>query len=346
MNKKKWIYAGSALAVVLITVIYLNRTALAMLGFDWFVAGHIEKELENTYHPVEGRENIPTKAVNKNADPISFLLLGIDQRDNEVGRSDSMLYAVVRPKDGNILLVSIPRDLYVDIAGRRNKDKINHAFAFGGAGMSMETVEQLLDAPVNHYASINFEGFKQVIDEMGGISLPIDKDIVNKDPNHDYFKINAGQSLYNGLDALNFVRYREDSDTNRTERNQQFIAALMNRASEMGQWLKIPEMITILGKNFQTDMRPDKLVDLAQVMLQSKERHIYNHTLEGDGHRLQNGGAWYYFADEKDLAKVKAMVQNWMDPQIPESSLILPDKYMADQEAGVQSLTSAADRSE
>lgn len=150
MKRKKWIYAGSAIAVALIAVLYFNRAALAMLGFDWFIAGHVEKQLEKTYKPAEGRENTPTNVVNKNADPIAFLLMGIDQRGNEIGRSDTLLYSVIRPSDGNILLISIPRDVYVEIVGHGTKDKINHAFAFGGAGMSMDTVEKLFDSPV-HY---------------------------------------------------------------------------------------------------------------------------------------------------------------------------------------------------
>ncbi|MEF2243865.1 MULTISPECIES: LCP family protein [unclassified Paenibacillus] len=349
MNRKRWIYAGSALAVALIAVLYLNRGALAMLGFDWFVEGHVKEQLEKTYQPLEGRENnYPTNVVNKKADPIAFLLMGIDQRGKETGRSDTLLYAVVRPSDGNILLVSIPRDMYVEIVGRDRKDKINHAFAFGGAGMSMDTVEKLLDSPVHYYASINFEGFKQVIDELGGIALPIEKDIENKDPNHDYFFIKGGQSLYNGTDALNFVRYREDAggDMSRTERNQQLLSAMMDKATNMNQWMKIPQLINILGNNFQTDMRPDNLVDLAQVMLQSKQRNIYNHTLAGEGHRLESGGAWYYFADEKDLSKVQAMIKNWLDPSVKDANLILPEKYLKDKESQVQSITSAADRSE
>lgn len=349
MNRKRWIYAGSALAVALIAVLYLNRGALAMIGFDWFVAGHIEKEIEKTYQPIKGRENnYPANVVNKKADPIAFLLMGIDQRGKETGRSDTLLYAVVRPSDGNILLVSIPRDMYVEIVGRDRKDKINHAFAFGGAGMSMDTVEKLLDSPVHYYASINFEGFKQVIDELGGIELPIEKDIENKDPNHDYFFIKGGQSVYNGTDALNFVRYREDAggDMSRTERNQQLLSAMMDKATNMNQWMKIPQLIQILGNNFQTDMRPDNLVDLAQVMIQSKQRNIYNHTLAGEGHRLENGGAWYFFVDQKDLSKVQAMIKNWLDPSVKEANLILPEKYLKDKESQVQSITSAADRSE
>jgi polyisoprenyl-teichoic acid--peptidoglycan teichoic acid transferase len=343
-RKKKIFYTIGAALILLLAVAYINREAIAMAGFDWFVQDSVEKKLENTYKPVEGREPKPVNVDKTKQEPFSVLLLGVDQREHEVGRSDTLIYAVVRPSDGNILLVSVPRDSYVDIVGRDREDKINHAYAFGGAGMSMDTVEKLLEAPVNHYATINFEGFRDAVDALGGISLPIQKDIINKDPNHDYFIVKAGQPSYNGLDALNFVRYREDSDMNRTERQQQFLHAMIEKATAMKSWSKIPDLLDIMGNNFSTDMRPNQLVDLAQSLLVQKQRTtMHSHTLQGEGRRLKSGGTWYYFLDEKDLSEVRSMIKNWLDGDTPSSSLILPDQ---EQEAEgikkeVQSLSSA-----
>lgn len=350
MMRKKWTYVIIGVVVIVGITAYFNRGALAMMGFDWFVQGHVEKKLEKTYQPVDRQETfmpVNTTSKKNGLEPFSILLLGVDQRGKEIGRSDTIIYTVVRPSDGNLLMVSIPRDTYTEIVGHNSEDKINHAFAFGGAGMSMDSVEKLLDSPVNHYASINFEGFRDVIDAMGGISLPIEKDIVNREPGHEYFVIKGGQDLYNGKDALNFTRYREDAggDINRTERHQQFLSAIMDKAKEMKQWTKIPELIEIMGNNFNTDIRPDKLVDLAQNMLQSK-RHIYSHTLTGEGHRLESGGAWYFFADKDDLKQVQLMIRNWLDADTLEANLVLPEKYAAEKESKSQSLTSAADRTE
>ena len=343
MNKRKWLYAASALAVVLIVTVVFNRGALAMLGFDWFLEGHIEKQLEQTYKPIDGREPVPISTIDKKQDPFSVLLLGVDQRGKEIGRSDTMIYTVVRPKDGDLLMVSIPRDTYVEIVGKDKEDKITHAYAYGGAGMAMDTVEKLLDAPIHYYASINFEGFRKVIDTLGGISLPIEEDMVNDDPDHEKFVIKAGQDNYNGQDTLNYVRYREDAggDMNRTERHQIFLNLLMEKAKQMNQWSKVPELMDIMGDNFSTDMRPQQLVDLAQSMLQAKERNIYSHSLLGNGHRLKSGGAWYYFADEEDLAKVQTMIKSWLNADTPASSLILPDKYTVNKAKEVGTLSSS-----
>lgn len=342
MNKRRWLYAASAAVVILFVAVFFNRSALAMMGFDWFLEGHVTKQLEQTYKPIDGREPIPVSTIDKKQDPFSVLLLGVDQRGNEIGRSDTMIYTVVRPNDGDLLMVSIPRDMYVDIVGKDKKDKITHAYAFGGAGMAMDTVEKFLDAPIQYYASINFEGFRQAIDTLGGISLPIEEDMVNDDPDHEKFVIKAGQETYNGQDTLNYVRYREDAggDVNRTERHQIFLNLLMDKAKQMNQWSKVPDLMDIMGDNFSTDMRPQQLVVLGQGLLQTKERHIYSHSLIGSGHRLKTGGAWYYFADDEDLAKVQTMIKSWLDADTPASSLILPEKYTEDKVKEVGTLAS------
>ncbi|WP_214627090.1 LCP family protein [Paenibacillus agaridevorans] len=344
-KKHKRLYAIGIIAVVLLTAAYLNRGVLAMAGFDWFLQGSLEKSLENTYKPVENRQPVKPVGVDRTKrDPFSVLLLGVDQRDNEIGRSDTLIYTIVRPNDGKMLLVSIPRDLYVEIVGRDSKDKINHAHAFGGPGMTMDTVEKLLDAPVNHYASINFEGFRAAIDAMGGIALPIEEDIVNKGYGHEKFVIKGGQDLYGGTDALNFVRYREDAggDMSRTERHQQFLHAIIEKATSLKQWNKIPSFIDIMGDNFSTDMPPGQLIDMSQAMLTKSGLTMYSHTLLGQGGRLEAGGAWYYFADEEDLQQVQTMIHNWLDADAPSASLILPPKYTATVEKEVQSLSSAS----
>ncbi|MGO4347674.1 LCP family protein [Paenibacillus sp. MCAF9] len=343
MNKRRWLIAASAAVVLLGVVGFFNRGTLAMLGFDWFLEGQVKKQLEQSYKPIDGREPVPVSTINKKQDPFSILLLGIDQRGKETGRSDTMIYTVVRPNDGEMLMVSIPRDTYVDIVGKNKEDKITHAYAFGGAGMAMNTVEKFLDTPIQYYASINFEGFRNVIDTLGGISLPIEEDIVNKDADHEKFVIKAGQETYNGKDTLNYVRYREDAggDINRTERHQIFLNLLMDKAKQMNQWSKIPELMDIMGDNFSTDMRPQQLVDLGQIMLMAKDRKIYSHSLLGDGHRLKSGGAWYYFADEEDLSKVQTMIKNWLNADTPASSLILPDKYNEDKVKDVGALSSS-----
>ncbi|QYR21724.1 LCP family protein [Paenibacillus sp. sptzw28] len=347
LRNRKWLTGVIAFIIIAGIAGYLNRNALAVWGFDVFLSNNVEKRLEQTYQPLEGRN--PQPVVHKKEDPFGLLLLGVDQRDKEIGRSDTMIYTVVRPQDGAILMISIPRDTYTEIVGKQTssgnlwKDKITHAYAFGGAKMSVETVERLFGVRVDHYATINFKGFRDVIDAMGGISLPITEDLVNDDPDHEKFVVKAGQDVYDGNDALNYVRYREDAggDMSRTGRHQIFLNAMMNKAAQVGQWGKIPGLVDIMGRNFSTDLTPEHMIDLAKSMLQSDKRTIYSHTLKGEGRRLADHGAWYYFADEEDLTNVKGWIDAWLDPAKTVEQLPLPDEYQTKNNKPVQSLSAS-----
>ncbi|WP_020621002.1 LCP family protein [Paenibacillus daejeonensis] len=328
-RKRKWLIALASFVLLVATTAYFNRTTLAMWGFDLLWADKIEQSLEESHKPLEGRKPKPVKEEAEAREPFSLLLMGVDQRDKEHGRSDTMIYTVVRPKDGSMLMISIPRDSDVEIVGKNRKDKINHAYAFGGAKMALETVEELFGSSVDYYASINFEGFRHVIDAMGGIALPIEEDLVNKDPNHEKFVVKAGQDLYNGQDALNYVRYREDAggDMSRTVRHQTFIQSMLDKATGVGQWGRVPELIEIMGDNFATDLTPQEIVSLGKSMLQAGHRTIYSHTLQGEG-AIGRGGAWLFDLDEADLEKAKGWISSWLDGSIPKNELPLPDQYV------------------
>ncbi|MFC5469398.1 LCP family protein [Cohnella suwonensis] len=316
--------------VVAAGLIYANRGALSALGYDLFLSDKVEASFQDSYQPLEGRPVVEEPQV---SEPFSMLLLGVDARAKERGRSDTIIYTVVRPNDGKVLMVSIPRDTYAEIVGKDTQDKITHAYAFGGAEMAVNSVEKLLDAKVDHYATINFQGFVKVVDTLGGISLPIGKDIVNKGADHEKFTVEANKPSYTGVEALNYVRYREDAggDMARTERNRAFIEALMHKASSLQQWDKIPEVLDIVGDNFSTDLPPSAMNSLAKQFLQTGHE-IKSYTLKGEGKRMGTDNLWYFAADEQDLDAVRATIALWTNPNTPEDQLIVPGEK--DEQAG------------
>lgn len=317
-GRRVWTWTASILAVLLLlgAAGYYNRTTLALWGFDMFLAEDVKNKLEPSYKPIEGSKKPPAEQIKyTQADPYSVLLLGVDARDAERGRSDTMMYTIVRPKEGAMLMVSIPRDTYTEMVGKGSEDKITHAYAFGGAKMAVDTVENLLDNEVDYYAAVNFNGFRDLIDAMGGISLPVEKDLVNNDANHEKFVVKANQDKYMGKDALNFVRYREDAggDISRTGRQQAFVEAIMDEASSMSSWAKIPDYVGIMGENFATDIPPNDMVEMAKAILQGDNRLVYTRTLKGEGGKGQSG-AWYFYADEQDLSRIDQLIKDWMNP--------------------------------
>ncbi|RCX15594.1 LytR family transcriptional attenuator [Fontibacillus phaseoli] len=339
---------GKKLAIVLTILVILGaggyafRKPLAVMAFDLFLSGQVEKKLEKSYSPLEGEQPKPVVKEQK-MEPFSALLLGVDQRANEPARSDTMIYAIIRPEESKVLLVSIPRDTYTEIVGKDKEDKINHAYAFGGEKMAKDTVENLLGSPVDYYAAINFEGLRKVVDALGGIELPITKDIVNKQKDHEKFTIKAGKPLYDGQEALNFVRYREDSDFNRTKRHQVFLNAIVDRMLKLDQVSKIPDLMDMLGENFKTDMMPSYIIDLSKKVLLGDAPSIKGFTIMGEGFR--KNGVYYDAADEEDLEFAKQLIASWNDPDTDPDQLLMPDaREKAAEEAEIEGSKESAER--
>ncbi|WP_338125040.1 LCP family protein [Paenibacillus dendritiformis] len=222
------------------------------------------------------------------------------------------------------MLLSIPRDSYAEIVGKDKQDKIAHAYAFGGAKMSVETVEHLLQHPVNHYAAINFKGFRDVVDALGGVELPITEDIRNRSRYHDKFLIEANKPIYTGLEALNYVRYREDSDMNRMERNRIFLQALMKRMVQLDKISHLPELLEIAGDNLDTDILPSDMIGLAKMMLLKDSLPSFtSYSLVEEGKIMDD--IWYGILDKEDLNYARKLIDNWLDPEVPSEELLSPE---------------------
>lgn len=327
-KRRGWRVLGITLLVLILAGggAFVFRKQLALAAFDMFLSGSVEKQLAKSYEPLEEENARPVESEpvkSEKLQPISLLLLGVDQRDTEPARSDTMIYAVIRPEENKVLLISIPRDTYVDIVGKGKQDKITHAYAFGGAKMAEDTVENFLAAKIDHYAAINFNGLKEVVDALGGIALPITKDIVNKEADHEKFTIKANRALYNGVDALNYVRYREDSDFERTKRHQIFLSAFVDRMLSLNQISKIPDLMDIMGKNFKTDMEPSTIIDLSKKLLTDGKPQINSFTIMGTGTRIDN--IYYDLANKEDLAFAKEMIASWTNPDTEANQLVLPE---------------------
>ena len=149
--------------IILIVLSVIVALTLIVIGVGAKVYFDLSHSVQKTYESVDRQKdgNETEKVDLQKQEPFSVLLLGIDTGDlgrTEVGRSDTMMVATVSPDNKKTTIVSIARDTYVDIVGRGTQDKINHAYAFGGAGMSMDTVENYLAIPINHYVAINMKG--------------------------------------------------------------------------------------------------------------------------------------------------------------------------------------------
>jgi LCP family protein required for cell wall assembly len=317
------------LPVILLLVVvigfggYIFRHALASVLIDTLLKKEVKNAMNGSYESVAtdyGKLNIPKEQkniVHTGEKPITTLLLGDDSRQNESTNTDAIIYSIFKPSEGKILLVSIPRDTYVEMPGYAKKfGRINYAQDYGGMKMTLETVANLLQSPIDYYAKINFKGFEQIIDQIGGIPLNLTQDLVNKGAGHEKFTVKAGKSSYSGQEALNYVRFREDDamDVGRAKRQQEVLKELLNQVQKPKNLIKIPGFLNILGENLKTDLKPDVITNMTKKIAFADTRQIKTETLKGSG-RYNYGidSQWYYVADPTDLARIRQEIQTWLN---------------------------------
>jgi len=157
---------------------------------------------------------------------INVLLLGCDDVE-DVRRADTIMVLFLNPRLKRAALLSIPRDSRVQIPGH-GLDKINHAYAYGEAELAQQTVEHFLGITVDYYAQIGFDSFVAAIDELGGVDLDVEQRM-RKRTYYENIDLHKGHQHLDGREALQFVRYRNDSDLQRGKRQQQLLRALVDQ---------------------------------------------------------------------------------------------------------------------
>jgi LCP family protein required for cell wall assembly len=221
--------------------------------------------------------------------PLNVLVLGVDTRpDNqEMGsRTDTIMLVRVVPKTGNVKLLSVPRDLFVEVEPGE-KEKINAAYNYGGVDETIETLENYSGLPVDHYAVVDFEGFERVIDAMGGVRVDVgDGQFPEK------WRMGEGVQRLNGHKALIYARYRgtPGADLDRMQRQRELVGALRSEALRWHTVKTLPEIMVVMNENIQTDLDLDGAITLGRILIR-KGRHaeMTSQQLQGTPETLPNG---------------------------------------------------------
>lgn len=166
-QKKKW----PRILAVLFIILLLGLGAYVFYVYNSFTAA-----VDTMHEPIkrEKSDKREETITLKEREPFSVLMLGVDERQGDNGRSDTMIVLTVNPALNSVKMLSIPRDTRTDIIGHGTEDKINHAYAFGDVEMAINTVEDFLDIPIDYYIKMNLDGFKDIVDAVNGI------DVMNK----------------------------------------------------------------------------------------------------------------------------------------------------------------------
>lgn len=297
-KKKIWLWiVGSLLTIFLI-----------FIGTAYYT---IQKTMNKINTPLVEATDITEEAPKtmKKKEPFSVLLLGVDERSNDSGRSDTMIVITVNPEKQTMKMLSIPRDTRTEIIGHDTVDKINHAYAFGGVPMAMDTVENLLDIPLDYYVFINMEGFLQIIDTLGGVTIQNDMDLT-----YDSYHFPKGELSLNGDEALIFSRIRYEDprgDFGRQIRQRQIIEAVMKKASTPSVILKASDMLDVVGDNVRMNFTVKDLIQL-QSIYKKMDSSIEQLSFEAEGGKMIDH-IWYYVPDEKELQQIQTELKTHLE---------------------------------
>ncbi|WP_397537231.1 LCP family protein [Rummeliibacillus pycnus] len=246
-------------------------------------------------------------------DNISILFVGIDdsekrEQGSDHSRSDSLMLATLNNKDKSVKLLSIPRDSYVYIPYVGHYDKITHAHAFGGTQATIDTVENLLNVPVDYYYRLNFDSFIQIVDALGGIEVNVPYAMHELDENDKRtVNLKPGMQTLNGREALALARTRhQDNDIKRGERQQMILEAIIKKASSITSLTKYDDILAAVGNNMKTNMTFGEMKSLAAYLKNGMPKVD---SLSLKGYDDMSTGIYYYKLDNNNLAEVKQTLQ-------------------------------------
>lgn len=299
--KKVWKWLAGAIVV------------LGAIGFIIFfkVYSDVKDTVEEVYTPFNEELSVKReKAIDVSAkEPFSALILGVDERQGDSGRSDTMIVLTVNPALGTTKLLSIPRDTYTELVGTGSKDKINHAYAYGGMEMTISSVEELLDIPIDYTAKINMESFVEIIDIVGGITV---ENAFEFDYEGEHFA--AGQLELDGGKALKYVRMRYDDpegDFGRQNRQKQVIEQVLKKTKSVNTILNYKSIFQTVENNLEMNIAFDELFNIQKDYRNSFSTIEQLYLNNGTGTMMD--GIYYYVPNEEELKTLQETLRQHLE---------------------------------
>ncbi|SDN02709.1 transcriptional attenuator, LytR family [Fictibacillus solisalsi] len=265
------------------------------------------------------KSNLRLNAIDPGKDNFSVLIAGIDDSKHRKGkkgfegnRTDALILATFNREQKSVKMVSIPRDSYVQIPGRINKDKITHAHAFGGIDLTVDTVEHLFNLPVDYYVRVNFDAFLQIVDTLGGVDVDVKKKIVEQDSQDrpKAITIEPGKQRLNPEEALAYARTRHaDSDIMRGDRQKQIVEAIIKESTQIKSIPKYGQLIENIGDNMSTNFTLGNMIALLKYA--KSVNNIESLSLKGNDSRINN--IYYYSLDDQSVLDISNKLKEHLD---------------------------------
>ncbi|QED49663.1 polyisoprenyl-teichoic acid--peptidoglycan teichoic acid transferase TagU [Cytobacillus dafuensis] len=292
-KKRTW------LRVIGIVVLFI---VLGAGAYAYSIYKSLTNAAETMHHPIDRKmsEKRVEEITLEKQEPFSVLMLGVDEREDDRGRSDSIIVLTINSNQNSVKMLSIPRDTRTEIVGYGKEDKINHAYAFGGIEMAMATVENFLDIPIDYYIQINMEGFKDIVDAVGGIT-------VNNDFDFSYGGVHfpKGEITLNGDKALLFSRMRHEDprgDAGRQLRQRQIIQAIIKEGASLSSLTNYNQVFNALGNNIKTNLNFNEMVEI-QKNYRAAAKKVDQISIEGKGTKIDR--IYYLIVPDEEKQRVQ-----------------------------------------
>ncbi|WP_088013402.1 LytR family transcriptional regulator [Gottfriedia acidiceleris] len=286
---------STAKKVLLIVVSVIVVIGLGIGGYAYSIYHNVNKTTDAIYKGIKKTEKRKEEVSVEKKEPFSILLLGVDHRPGDKGRSDTIIVLTVNPNTNTTKMVSIPRDTRTEIVGKGKVDKINHAYAFGGIQMSVDTVENFLNIPIDYYLEVNMEGFKDIVEAVGGVDV-----VNNLDFTYGGVHFEKGPLHLNGEDALKYSRMRKldpRGDFGREDRQRQIIEAVIQKGASISSLTNYQSVLQAIQKNIVTNFKLDDMIAI-QKNYRAASKSISKSQVTGEGKKID--GIYYYLVPQEE----------------------------------------------
>lgn len=307
-----WLYWGQSMKkykkgiFITVSIILLSIVSVSAMFFY-----QLKATSEKIYSPMETEHAVirVDPITIEQQRPISVLLLGVDERDGDKGRSDTMIVLTINPNTQTTKMLSIPRDTLTEMNNKGFQDKINHAFAYGGAPLATTTVEAFLDIPIDYVVVINMESFVQIIDVVGDVT--IDNPFTFE---YDGQTFKEGSLTLDGQSALKYVRMRYEDpqgDFGRQNRQKQIIQAILQNSKQLNILLNANRLLSIMEENVQANITMDDILNLRKYYLSSTQNLEQLYFQSGTGQIINK--IYYYIPDDVELASIQKQLKEHLE---------------------------------
>lgn len=268
--------------------------------------------------PADKKQSTENRMVAR--DKTIVMIMGVDKREGDVGRSDTLMVATLDPKKNKVALLSVPRDTRVNIK-KYGYDKINAAFAYGGYKLSQSTVENLLGVDIEHRIMVDIQSFKRVIDAIGGVDINVEKRMYYEDPWDDdgglLIDLQPGEQHMDGDTAITYVRYRdEEGDIGRVARQQNFMKAVLDKITSPSIIPRLPAIIKEVFNCVETDMSLRQMLEFASSLVDARSNGLTTDVVPGKPMYIDGVSYWI-----PDLKKLRYTVADTLDVNLSTSDV-------------------------